>query len=359
MNTIVKGIMNTRVKSTTKTIAKASPTTLANAGRMPSIRVLLRAAGVVAVSAACALSAPKIAHAQRSADTSFSVPRNAVIDITVRTGRLVVRGTDRTTAELRSDDESYTLRASAVGIAIGVNDDRGSSRSRSRNGSQNNNQNRSRYSDESRLELTVPRGVRLVIAAGSADVDVQDIAGDVEVHALSGDVTMRGIGGRSIVETMSGDLYLTEGGNDARVTTMSGNITLRGVKGDAEVHTTSGDVIMSMVRAVHIKAESVSGDISFDGEVTDNAQLQLQTHAGDVTVRIPESTRGVVDVSTFSGEFSSNRPLTTTGSDTPNRERRTRDAQRYEFGGGGNVRVSISTFNGDIRFDRGARRSPD
>ena len=346
-----------------KTFVRIFLKTLVNARTKPSIRVLLHAARVTGVSVVCALSAPEVAHAQRSADTSFSVPRNAVIDITVRTGRLVVRGTDRTTAELRSDDESYTLRVSAVGIAIGVNDDRGSSRSRSRNGSQNNNQNRSRngsrYSDESRLELTVPRGVRLVIAAGSADVDVQDIVGDVEVHALSGDVTMRGIGGRSIVETMSGDLHLTEGGNDARVTTMSGNITLRGVKGDAEVHTTSGNVIMSMVSAVHIKAESVSGDISFDGEVTDNAQLQLQTHAGDVTVRIPESARGVVDVSTFSGEFSSNRPLTTTGSDSPNRARRTRDAQRYEFGRGGNVRVSISTFNGDIRFDRGARRSPD
>ncbi len=308
------------------------------------------------LTAACtlligALVAPGSMLAQSSADTSFSVPRNAVIDITVRTGRLIVRGTDRTTAELRSDGAPYTLRASTVGVTISTGDDRGSSRSRSRN--------MSRYSDDTRLELTVPRGVRLVIAATSADVDVQDIAGDVDVHAMSGDVTMRAIGGRSIVETMSGDLLLTEGGTGVRATTMSGDITLRGVKGDADVHTTSGDVVMSMLRVARVKAESVSGNLSFDGDVTDDAQLQLQTHSGEITIRVPESTRGVAEVSTFSGEFSSNRPLTTTGSDAPSRERRSREAQRYEFGGGGNVRISVSTFNGDIRFDRSTRRSPD
>jgi hypothetical protein len=315
-------------------------------------RVLWYALAASALWAASALAAP--ARAQSSGDTSFTVPRNAVIDITLRTGRLVVRGTDRMTAELRSDDAPYTLRSSAIGITIATSNDRGSSRSRSRSGS--------RYADASRLELTVPRGVRLIISAGSADVDVQDIAGDVEVHGLSGDISLRAVGGRSMVETMSGDLQLTEGGNGARVTTMSGDITLRGVKGDADVHTTSGDVVLSMLRAASVKAESVSGDISFDGDVTDDAQLQLQSHSGDVTIRIPENTRGVLDVSTFSGEFNSNRPLTmsgTTATDAPKRDRRVREAQRYEFGGGGNVRFTISTFNGDVRFDRGSRRSPD
>ena len=41
------------------------------------------------------------ARAQTSSDTTFSVPRNAVIDITLRTGRLFVRGTEQSTAELR------------------------------------------------------------------------------------------------------------------------------------------------------------------------------------------------------------------------------------------------------------------
>jgi hypothetical protein len=314
-------------------------------------RLRWRTIAAVAVSLCAASLAPGLAGAQASADTAFSVPRNAVIDITVRTGRLIVRGTDRSTAELRSDDAPYTLRASAVGVSISSNDNGAASRSSSRRSS--------RYGNESRLELTVPRGVRLVVNAGTADVDVQDIGGDVEVHSLSGDVTLRAIGGRTMVETMSGDLRLVEGGLDARVTTMSGDITLRGLKGEADVHTTSGDVVLSMTRASRVKAESVSGDITFDGDVTDDAQLSIQTHSGDVTVRIPESTRGVVDVSTFNGDFSANRPLTTTGSDAPNRERRAREAQRYEFGGGGGVRVSVSTFNGDIRFDRGTRRPPD
>ena len=55
------------------------------------------------------------AQAQTSSDTTFSVPRNAVIDITLRTGRLFVRGTQQSTAELRANDQRYELRSTGVG----------------------------------------------------------------------------------------------------------------------------------------------------------------------------------------------------------------------------------------------------
>ena len=299
---------------------------------------------------------PLVLPAQSSDDTTFAVPRHAVIDITLRSGRLVVHGTDRNTAELRANDQRYELRSTGVGVTLAAREDRGrdfGTRPESRDA-------RDR---DGRLELSVPRGVRLVISAGSADVDVRDIAGDVEVHSLSGDIALRAIGGHAMVESLSGEVRLTDGAGDTRVSTMSGDITLRGVRGSANVHTTSGTVALSMVRPAAVEVESTSGDIVFDGDPTDDARLRLTTHSGDVILRIPEATRGVIEVSTFNGEMQSNRPLMLTSgvignfNRTPTRvERGTR---RYEFGGGGSARFIVTTFSGDVRFDRGPPSTPN
>ncbi len=310
--------------------------------RHPPRRVARRA--LMATCVLLASTASPIA-AQVTADTSFSLSRNAVVDITMRSGRLVVRGTDRGTAELRSDDQRFDLRASGVGVILAARDERG-----------NNNRGGSR---DRRIELTVPSGVRLVISAGSADVDVQDIAGDVEIHSLSGDVLLRAIGGRLIVETLSGDVRLGDGSGETRVTTMSGDITLRDVRASADVHTTSGDVVLSMLRADQVKVESISGDVRFDGDLTTTARLQFATHSGDVTMRLPEPMRGTMEVSTFNGELSSDQPLTLAAGSTLSRGSGERTRQRFELGGGGNAHISITTFNGDIRLGRLARRMPE
>ncbi len=294
-----------------------------------------------------ALAFPVTARAQTS-DTSFAISRNAVVDITLRSGRLMVRGTERTTAELRAESQQYTLRSTGVGVTITPQDVRSRDYSNRRD------------SGDRRLELLVPRGVRLIISAGSADVEVEDISGDVEVHTLSGNIGLRGVGGRVIVETLSGDVRLGEGADGARVTTVSGDIVMRGVRGNAEVRTTSGEVSLTVVRATQVQVASTSGDIFFDADLADDARVQLATHSGDVSMRLPESARGVMDVSSFSGEISSNRPVTLTSTNaSSDRNRGERGSQRFEFGGGGPARLTVTTFSGDVQFDRGMRRPPE
>jgi len=174
----------------------------------------IRRSLALALLAGVTVSTPALARAQSTGDTSFALPRNAVIDITVRSGTLLVRGSDRNTAELRADDQRYSLRTTGVGVTLSSREDRSRS-----------NADR-RGSRDSRLELSVPRGVRVLVSAYSADVEVQDIAGDVEIHSTSGDIVLRAIGGRMIAETLSGDITLAEGAGETRATTMSGDIVL-------------------------------------------------------------------------------------------------------------------------------------
>ena len=294
-----------------------------------------------------AFAVPSSAAAQDRADTSFAIGRNAVVDITVRTGSVLVRGSNREAGEVRGNSGSYTLKSSGVGVVVVPRDGR-DARS-SRNGD----------SDNGRLELTVPRGVRLVISAGRAEVDVREIDGDVEVRSSSGDITMSRLGGRAIVETLSGDLTIEEGVSGLRVTTSSGDVIARGVRGEASVHTTSGDVTLAGFGLPRVMIESINGDASFDGSIAPDGRLTISTHNGDVQLRLAEGLRGELEFFTHTGEMNTAIPLTMSGSMTGLANRERRPGQRFAFGGGGAALLSISTFNGDVRIERGPSRPTD
>jgi hypothetical protein len=56
-----------------------------------------------------------------------------------------------------------------------------------------------------------------------------------------------------------------------RITTVSGDLRVREARGEVDLHTTSGDVSVSGERIARFAAESMSGDIQFDGLLTTDA----------------------------------------------------------------------------------------
>lgn len=307
---------------------------------MRRIVARVRAAVAVLVTA----GAPAVGAAQLRADTTVVVARNALIDVTVRSGSLLVRGTERANAELRTNHSRYTLNVSGVGMTLGARETGGRDNSDSGN---------------ARVELAVPRGVRLVISAGRADVEVRSIDGDVEVHSSSGDITMAHLGGRAIVETLSGDLTIESGVGELRVTTSSGDVIARDVRGEVNVHTTSGDVTLSGSGIPRLLIESISGDAAVEGSIALDGRLRISTHSGDVVLRLADGARGELEFFTHNGELNTAIPLTMSGSMTGVANSERRPGQRFVFGGGGGALISISTFNGDVRIRRGSSRLPD
>lgn len=279
------------------------------------------------------------------ADTTFVLARNALVDITIRRGTLLIRGSDRTDAELRSSRNSYTLKTSGGGVALGVREEMGRSFTRD--------------TEDSRVELIVPRGVRVVISSGTADVNIRDIEGDVEVRSSTGDISLERLGSRAIIESLTGDVRVTDGVGDLRVTTSSGDVVAEGVRGTVDVQSTSGDLSVTGTGVPRLRMESISGDADFEGSVLPDTRLQISTHSGDVLLRLAEGTRGSLEFETHTGEMQTNTPVTTSGVLVNSRTGKARSGQRYEFGGGGSVSVVISTFNGDVRFERGSSRSSD
>lgn len=302
---------------------------------------------LVLVRAAAITMALPLAAAAQSRDTTVRLTGTAVVDVTVRSGRIVVRGVDGTSGTVRSTDADYQLRSSGVALVVAPrdgdrrsDDDRGDRRGRA-------------------LELEVPRGVRVVISTLSGDVEVYDINGNVEVRSTSGTLQFGGVSGRLIAETISGDVRASGTTSVTRITTVSGDVRVRESRGDVELHTTSGDVSVSGDAITRFSAETMSGDVQFDGVFDASARVQVSTHSGDVTLRVPDAVRGRLDLSTVNGEFVAGGPLTLMPGDAGSR--RGRSARRFEFGpgagsaGAAGLQLDISTFNGDVRLVRAPR----
>jgi hypothetical protein len=276
----------------------------------------------------------------QSRDTTLRLASDAVVDVTVRSGRLVVRGVDGTTGTVRAATNDYQLRSTGVTLTLAARDG-------------------DRRGDGRAVELDLPRGVRLVVSTISGDVDVRDINGGIDVRSTSGDVQLTQVGGRIIVETISGDVSIT-GGNQLRVNTVSGTMRLRESGGDISLHTTSGDMSVSGSGITRFEAESMSGDVQLDGQLEATARVQVNTHSGDVTLRLPDNARGRLELSSVSGDLSPGGPLTLLPGELSGRGRG-RSTRRYEFGPGSTesgsrgLQIDVRTFNGDVRLVRAPR----
>lgn len=292
----------------------------------------------------------------RSADTAFAVSPTGVIDITVRRGDLMVRGTDGSSAELRGNNTNYQVRSSGVSVVMSMTggNSAGSGASRS---TRSNAGSRSSSSSSSDMELTIPRGTRLIVRGTSGDVEVTNVEGDVEIHVMSGDIITRSLGGRAILESLSGDVHVYDGVSDLRAITVSGDIVAAGTRGAIEVSTTSGDVTLTAERLSRVQVNSLSGDIQLTTGAAANARVQLTSHSGNIRLRLPERASGELEVSSFRGTVRGEQlTLMPNMVRSLSGNRNESNMRRYEFGGGGSTRITVTTFNGDITLVRSNTR---
>ncbi len=124
-----------------------------------------------------------------------------------------------------------------------------------------------------------------------------------------------------------------------RVETVSGDIRLEGASGPLYAHTISGDVQLHGLRDAQLDLETTSGDVEASGALAGT----ISTISGDVQLRLPVASDLALDVSTVSGDLSSDLEL--------------RDAQRDRrrlsgLVGGGEAPLTISTTSGDVDVDQ-------
>jgi hypothetical protein len=183
-----------------------------------------------------------------------------------------------------------------------------------------------------RIDLRLPEGSSLAFSTASADVTTTGRLGDVRGRTASGDVTIADADAVR-VDTASGDLRADEVRGDAELKSASGEVRLGRVGGRLVASAVSGDVRVASAES-GATASAVSGDIELDRVA--GGDVSVRSVSGDVRVGIAEGSRVHVDVTTLSGDLSSDVEL----GDGPGDD------------SGPLVNVSGKTVSGDVRIRR-------
>jgi hypothetical protein len=303
---------------------------------------LIRSAALVAVAAALAAGAAPNAGAQsRSSrddraqfrvDTTVSVGRDASIDLGLISGDIIVTASSRDEVRIHAYSEYIPLRFEHVGNSVRLGIVSG----------------QYRRSGDQRIEISVPMGARVTAASVSGNVEIRGVRGEVEASAVSGDVSVEGVTRRANLHTVSGSLRGRDINGDVRARTVSGDLRVEGVVGEIDAESTSGEIEILDARSSHVHAESISGEITYDGTIARDGRYDFSAHSGDVRLTIPKDAGISLNVSSFSGSVSSSLVATL----TPDRNddgRRGPRRHRMELSiNGGGARVTAETFSGDI-----------
>ncbi len=268
----------------------------------------------------------------QSNDTTFAVDPNATLELTNHEGSIVVRTWDRDEVEVRTnrlDGGRIEVHRSGGAVRISVD-------------------NRWDDDDEVDYRLTVPATMALDLRGSDSDVRVEGTRGEVNIDVHDGDVIVSGGSGRVTVRTDDGTIDAEDMEGRIRLSSMDGDITLHSASGDIDVDATDGAITLLDVNAANVVANTVDGDVWFDGVLSPQGSYTLTTHDGDVTVQIPEDSDAQVRMARHDGEFVSDFPLTM---------QRWPMGRRIEFDlGSGGAELQIEAFDGDIELrHRGGR----
>jgi len=273
--------------------------------------------------------------AQSRLDTTFAFNKSGSVDLTEVSGDVVVNAWDRNEARVRAYAERGRIRStlSSSRLSLEIEPVHG------------------RIGD-SKMEVWVPVGVRVVARSTSGDVTVKGTKAEVDARSTSGDVVVTDATDHITVESVSGDVRAAQLKGDVRSESVSGTIEIRDATGEVRAETTSGDVSLLDVTSRSVFANTVSGEVEYDGTVDNNGRYEFHSHSGDIRLGIPESSSAQFSVETFSGSLDSEFPITLQPG-----QRSTGRPRRFEFKlGSGSARITAESFSGDIVLARRARR---
>jgi DUF4097 and DUF4098 domain-containing protein YvlB len=265
-------------------------------------------------------------------DTTFAFDRRGTVSLTISGGEIIVTAWNQDRVRVRARSERSTIRMDATSARLALE------LTRARGG-------------DTRFEVTVPVGVRIVARATTGDVSVSGTKGSVDAGTQSGDLTVEDVAEMIYLRTMSGEIVARGLSGNVEIGSLNGDLAVSDMRGDLEAATVSGDIDMRGIAARYIRAKSTSGDLSYDGVVDPAGRYEFGSHSGGVYLTIPPATGALLTLGTYSGSIDSDFPITL----KPGAHTGTR---RFTFEvGKGDARINAESFSGDITI-RLKGRSP-
>jgi DUF4097 and DUF4098 domain-containing protein YvlB len=196
------------------------------------------------------------------------------------------------------------------------------------------------------LNVQVPRGASLAVDTVSASTDISGMSGGtIESNSVSGDVRIDADSPKVDVNAVSGRVQLSGTMGKTNVQTVSGDIVAPQVREGGDLETVSGQIRLSGGPYASVTMNTVSGDIEVKGGLAGNGRIEIDSVSGDVSMDLPASLSAQMRVSTFSGSIHS-------AFGTVVEKRHGPGSSLDSTVGGGNGRIEVQTFSGDVRLQR-------
>ena len=304
---------------------------------MPIMNRITRFSMLAAVTALAVV--PSSACAQRDRqltriDSTFAFDKGSWVDVSIVSGDIIVTGWTRPDAKVYASTERGWLdtQLSSHRLTIQTRSDRG-------------------RSGDTRVEIMVPIGTRVQVSSVSGSIRVTGTDGEIDAGSINGTIEVLGAADRINVHTVSGKIHAAKLRGRTRLASTSNSIEAEDIVGDVSAGSVSGRITLTGVKSSRVSAETVSGSVTYDGNIDPTGSYELSTHSGNVHMSIPDNSDATLELETFSGRISSAFPITLQPGEISSMARH---GKKMEFTiGKGGARITGTTFSGNITIDKG------
>ncbi len=169
------------------------------------------------------------------------------------------------------------------------------------------------------LELRVPAGADLRIKTSNGEIDADDLSGTVTALTIAGRLRVGGRLRSVTAESLEGNIEVAADAAEASVRAGSGSVVVRGAVTDAVATSVSGQLLIGLTGPLsHGRFESLSGDVAYKGPLAEGGTLELQSHSGNLELRMSPALGATYDIDTYGGSIkdllSARSPRTLSGS---------------------------------------------
>ncbi|MGH7517838.1 MAG: DUF4097 family beta strand repeat-containing protein [Gemmatimonadales bacterium] len=264
------------------------------------------------------------------ADTTFAVERSQRLEVNAHAGEIVVRAWNRNAVRVRAElppRARLAIDRSPAAVSVHTSGQR---------------------AGQADYDISVPAWMVVNLNGVNTTMTVDGVQAAIRAETVNGDIAVKGGDGLVSLRTVEGSVTLEGAKGRIDVGSVNADVTVRNAEGEVQAETVNGGITLAGMRSESVDANTVNGDLVYDGTIRSGGRYRLVTHNGDVTITVPAGTDARVSVSTFQGDFVSDFPVTLT-------ERR---GKRFDFTlGGGGAALELESFQGTIRLVRPGTRS--
>jgi DUF4097 and DUF4098 domain-containing protein YvlB len=202
------------------------------------------------------------------------------------------------------------------------------------------------------FNVKVPADAAVDLRTVSGDIRVTNTKGEVRIQSISGNLGLEGTARLAAVKTVSGGITITNAGAvpQLSLSTINGDLMVQTLNARGlDVNTVNGDVRITGWSGDRAHIRTLDGDLDLQTSLVKGGRYEIESHAGDINLSLPEQPGFELEAHTFNGRIRIDFPIRSEGPIRDN-DRGPRTV-RGTYGDGSSS-LRLQTFNGNLTVTR-------